>query len=213
MGRMTAGGSDERRRHWEQVYEGNDARLVSWFQERPVTSLELVDALGVPTDAAVVDVGGGASTLVDELAGRGFADLTVLDVSQAALDVVRRRIPDAAVTWLCTDLLAWEPPRRYDLWHDRAVFHFLTDAADRRRYVEVLQAAMRPGAAVIVATFAADGPERCSGLPVARYSPGPLVDALGDGFETVETRREEHTTPAGAVQPFTWVAGRVGARP
>lgn len=165
---------------------------------------------GTDTDAAVIDVGGGASVLVDELLGAGFGDVTVLDVSESALGTARRRLGAAAhaVRWLATDLLAWSPSRRYSLWHDRAVFHFLVAEDQRVRYLEVLSEALAPGGHVVIATFAADGPLTCSGLPVRRYSPVELATELGAGFETVTTRREDHLTPAGAIQPFTWVLAR-----
>ena len=198
-----------RREHWEGVYEQKEPDSVSWYEETPAVSLELIGELGVTPDASVIDVGGGASRLVDEIVARGHLDVTVLDVSERALDYGRRRLAErVGVTWLCQDLLSFEPERKYDLWHDRAVFHFLVAAADRERYLEVVRSALLPGGLVIVATFAADGPESCSGLPVARYDPDGLAAVLGEGFETVLTRRHEHKTPSGAVQPFTWVAAR-----
>jgi trans-aconitate methyltransferase len=174
-------------------------------------SLELIEALRIPRDAAVIDIGGGASEVVDRLVEQGFSDLTVLDVSAAALEELRARLGGPAVVQLHQDLLDWEPPRRYDLWHDRALFHFLVTEADRLKYLETLEAAIKPGGIVIVATFAPDAPDRCSGLPVTRYSAEQLSDVLGDRFEPLVTRREEHITPRGAIQPFTWLAGRIRA--
>ena len=203
------GASQARSRHWDAVYGRLGPAGVSWYQPVPAMSLELVADLGIPPDTAVVDVGGGASDLAGSLLGRGFSDVSVLDVSPAALDVARGRIgPRPGVHWIEHDLLTWAPPRRYGLWHDRAVFHFLVDARDRDRYLRVLSAAVAPGGHVIVATFAADGPEQCSGLPVARYDPGALAELLAGMVEVVATRREEHVTPGGRIQPFTWVAGR-----
>lgn len=182
---------------------------MSWFQPEPAVSLDLVHRLEVERSTAVVDVGGGASLLVDRLVGEGYGDVTVLDASEVALAEARGRLgPNTSVTWLHADVLSWRPDRRYGLWHDRAVFHFFTADEDRSAYLRCLSAALLPGAAVIVATFAEDGPERCSGLPVSRYSPEELAAVLGVGFHVVESRREVHTTPAGVVQPFTWVAGR-----
>lgn len=186
---------------------------MSWFQGEPTVSLELVAHLGVERSAAVIDVGGGASPLVDHLVAAGFGDVTVLDVSVVALEEARRRVgPHAPVRWVGEDLLAWHPSRRYGLWHDRAVFHFLVDDADRARYVATLTEALEDGAGVVMATFAPDGPEYCSGLPVCRYSPEALAAALGPGFTLVASRRELHTTPAGVAQPFTWIAGRMAGR-
>ena len=194
--------------HWDLVYETREASEVSWYQPFPQVSMELIGELDIGRDIAVIDVGSGESTLVDELAGGGFTDVTVLDISAVALAESRRRVVDERVSWLEVDLLAWRPERHYGLWHDRAVFHFLIDRADRAAYVDVLRAATGPGSAVIIATFSPDGPESCSGLPVARYSADALAATLGDGFEVVAARYERHTTPAGDVQPFTWVAGR-----
>lgn len=201
-------GVEQRARHWDAAYTARGAEGVSWYQAVPEMSLALIEALAVPRDAGVIDIGGGASQLVDRLAGQGFTDLTVLDVSASALEELRRRLGDSPVIRLHEDLLDWQPDRRYDLWHDRALFHFLVTEEDRRRYLETLQAAIKPRGLVILATFALDGPEVCSGLPVIRYSADQLSYVLGDTFEPLETRREEHTTPRGSMQPFTWLAGR-----
>jgi hypothetical protein len=207
---VTAHASDgeDRAAHWDEVYGRISTESVSWYQSRPTLSLELIDALGVGPDRAVIDVGGGASVLVDHLVGRGCTDLTVLDVSDAAVRAGRRRLgDDVQVTWIVHDVLSWEPERRYDLWHDRAVFHFLS-GLDIEAYRAVLDRAVAPGGSVIVATFAPDGAEWCSGLPVTRYDAAGLGAALGDGFTMVEERQEVHTTPAGVMQPFTWIAAR-----
>lgn len=196
-------------RHWDDVYTSRGTAGVSWFQAVPTLSMELIEALGITPDAAVVDVGGGASALVDHLVDRGFRDLTVLDLSETALEAGRRRIGTAApVRWLHSDVLTWQPVRRFGLWHDRATFHFLVDETDRLRYLDVLTAGLEVGGALIMATFAEDGPDRCSGLPVARYSPEDLSRVVGAQFAITELRTETHVTPAGTVQPFTWVAGR-----
>jgi hypothetical protein len=172
--------------------------------------LELIETLGVGREAAVIDVGGGASKLVDHLIERGFSDLSVLDVSPAALAEGRRRLAARApVVWLCEDLLVWRPERRFELWHDRAVFHFLVSPDERDTYLRALHSAVGANGFVVLGTFAPDGPPSCSGLPVARYSVAELTDLLGPRFELLGTRREEHTTPKGVIQPFTWVAGRV----
>ncbi|MGH9046799.1 MAG: class I SAM-dependent methyltransferase [Acidimicrobiales bacterium] len=181
---------------------------MSWFQTEPIASLELIERLGVSTDTSVIDVGGGASRLPDRLVERRFADITVLDVSEEALAAGRRRLPSASVSWVRADLLSWRWTRRYGVWHDRAVFHFLTDERDQKRYLETLGEALEPRGCLIMATFAEDGPEFCSGLAVCRYSARDLVQLLGEGFEVTDVLREDHTTPAGVVQPFTWVAAR-----
>ena len=200
-------GPGDRADHWDATYAERGAEDVSWFQSEPHTSLALFDALGVHRDAAVVDVGGGASALVDRLVAHGYVDLTVVDISEVGLDLARDRVGDAAkVEWVVSDVLTWAPDRRYDLWHDRAVFHFLTDPDDRAAYLATLTEAV-PTGAVILATFAPDGPETCSGLPVARYGPDELADLLPD-FDVVAARRDVHVTPWGAEQPFTFVAAR-----
>ena len=195
-----------RRAHWEEVYATKAEDEVSWFQEHPAMSLDLIRAAGVGPDAAVIDVGGGASRLVDALLDEGFHAVTVLDLSEKALAASRVRLgPQRAsrVTWIAADATTWQPKAAaYDLWHDRAAFHFLTDAPGRAAYVERLAKALRPGGHAVIATFAADGPERCSGLPVVRYDAASLAAALGDRFERVETRPHEHHTPMGRIQRF-----------
>jgi trans-aconitate methyltransferase len=201
-----------RQAHWETVYTTKGEDEVSWFQESASVSLELMDALAITNRAAVVDIGGGASRLVDALVAKGFDRVTVLDLSDSALATARTRLGEAAakVEWIAADVTLWEPDKVYDLWHDRAAFHFLTDAADRDAYADRLRRALRPGGHAIIATFAPDGPERCSGLPVMRYDSASLLATLGPGFDLVADRRQEHTTPWGAVQRFQFSALRFG---
>jgi ubiquinone/menaquinone biosynthesis C-methylase UbiE len=196
--------------HWDTVYGRDDLSTLSWHQREPAVSLELIDALGIGPGEAVVDVGGGVSPLAARLLDRGFADVTVVEIAEPALAAARERLGDRAsqVTWVREDVLAWRPERRFDLWHDRALLHFFVAEDDRRRYVETLRAVLAPGGDVVVAAFALDGPETCSGLPVARYDARGLAALLGGGLELVEQRREEHVTPAGRVQAFTWAAFR-----
>lgn len=195
--------------HWDGVYAGTAADEVSWFQPRPETSLRLVASVSGPTDS-VLDVGAGASTLADELLGRGWRDVTVLDVSAEALALAssRRADREPSATLVVADLLEWVPERTYDLWHDRAVLHFLTRDDDRARYVLTAAGAVRPGGHLVVGTFADDGPTTCSGLPTARYSAAGLAAVFGGAFEPVHAEREEHQAPSGAVQAFTWVVLR-----
>jgi SAM-dependent methyltransferase len=163
---MDGQASEGREAHWDTAYRDRGVSGVSWFQSEPTMSLELIERIDVATGAAVVDVGAGASSLVDHLLQRAFTDVSVLDVSEAALEVGRRRVGAAGeVKWLHEDLLSWRPARRYGLWHDRAVFHFLTEAADRDRYLSSLKAGIEPGGGLIMAAFAEDGPEYCSGSP------------------------------------------------
>jgi 2-polyprenyl-3-methyl-5-hydroxy-6-metoxy-1,4-benzoquinol methylase len=190
--------------HWQNVYREKAENQVSWFQETPGISLELIEAVHPKFDWAVIDIGAGASRLVDVLAREGYRDLTVLDVSENAIAMAKARMdePAAMVKWIVADVTQWEPARRYDLWHDRAAFHFLTEAADRTAYVERLTSALFPGGHAIIGTFAMDGPERCSGLPVVRYDAALLSTTLGNAFALVETRHHDHRTPMGGVQHF-----------
>jgi trans-aconitate methyltransferase len=190
--------------HWETVYTTKDETEVSWFQDSPSPSLELIEALKPAKDASVIDIGGGASRLVDGLLERGFRHVTVLDISQAALDLACLRVGRRAseVQWIVDDVTAWEPSRRFDIWHDRAAFHFLVEEADRAAYIARLKQALRPGGHAIIATFAPDGPEKCSGLPVYRTDAAGLAKELGEGFTLVDSRRHDHATPKNSSQRF-----------
>jgi 2-polyprenyl-3-methyl-5-hydroxy-6-metoxy-1,4-benzoquinol methylase len=189
------------------VYESRRPREVSWYQPEPEMSLALIQELALARDAAIVDVGAGASSLAEQLLAQGFADITVLDISARALDLARADLgaKSARVRWLEQNLLSWSPQRCYDVWHDRAVFHFLIDPAQQARYAEVLRSALCPGGKAIIGTFAADGPTSCSGLPVSRYGADRLATAFCKAFTTLAMRREEHHTPSDSIQPFTWV--------
>jgi SAM-dependent methyltransferase len=191
-------------RHWDDVYHRVGPGRVSWFQPNAPVSLELITRAG--SVGSVIDVGGGASVLVDRLLAAGMTDVTVLDVAASSLRAARDRLGPrgTAVGWVVHDVLSWPPPRRFDLWHDRAVFHFLTEPLDRAAYRAVLRAALHPGGHVVIGTFALDGPTRCSGLPVCRYDAQQLA-AEFPGFQVVHSHREEHRTPAGALQPFSWL--------
>lgn len=200
--------------HWERIYSTKATDAVSWYQEHAASSLRLIHATGVSKVAAIIDVGGGASTLVDDLVGDGYSNLTVLDLSQAALSAARERLGTraAAVRWLEADITTVALPRlEYDVWHDRAVFHFLTSEDDRAAYVRAVLRSVKPGGHVIVATFAEDGPEKCSGLPVMRYSATLLHSEFGDSFRLLSHQTEEHHTPFGAVQKFVYCYCRKAA--
>lgn len=193
--------------HWEKVYSTKPTDGVSWYQEHADRSLDLIRGTGVRPDASIIDVGGGASTLVDDLLREGYASLTVLDLSGAALAAARTRLGQRAseVTWLEADITrVGLPAQAYDVWHDRAVFHFLTSEDDRKAYVETVLRAVKPGGHVIVATFAEDGPLQCSGLPVRRYSADELHAEFGQPFTLLRHQREEHHTPFGTVQKFVY---------
>lgn len=193
--------------HWDRVYERKGPERVSWFQPSLRLSLRLIEEIGLPTSARIIDVGGGASTLVDDLLARGFRHLTVLDLSGKALEEARRRLGPRAdeVTWIEGDILEAElPTAGYDLWHDRAVFHFLTDAEARRRYVAQAHRALAPGGHIIMATFGPEGPEQCSGLDVVRYDAEGLTGEFGAPFQKIRCLEEAHTTPWGAEQEFLY---------
>jgi ubiquinone/menaquinone biosynthesis C-methylase UbiE len=193
--------------HWEKVYKTKSADNVSWFQEHATRSLEIIRSIGVKPDSRIIDVGGGASTLVDDLLADGFEHISVLDLSASALDVARKRLgpKGGKVEWIVGDIRHVELAQQsFDIWHDRAVFHFLTAPQDRLTYVQQVMKSVKPGGHVIVATFAHDGPEQCSGLPVARYAPEQLHGEFGPTFELVEHASEEHKTPWGSLQHFVY---------
>ena len=197
----------ETKAHWEHVYRTRNIEEVSWHQRNPRISLDLIRRVAPGVSARIIDVGGGASSLVDHLLRDGYSRITVLDVSEAALRHARERLGPAAetVTWIDGDVRTAELPEvAFDVWHDRAVFHFLTEEADRQLYVAQARRAVRPGGHLIVATFADDGPTRCSGLPVTRYSAGELSEEFGDAFQLIDTVRELHVTPSGAQQSFIY---------
>jgi SAM-dependent methyltransferase len=196
--------SEGRQAHWEGVYTKKGENEVSWFQESPAPSLQLIAQVGATPASAIIDIGGGASRLVDNLIEQGFEDVTVLDLSEAALEAAKARLGGRAaqVQWIVADATVWEPLKAYDIWHDRAAFHFLTEDRDRAAYIARLERALKVGGYAIIATFALDGPERCSGLPVVRYDPASLGQSLGRAFQLVDTRRQIHATPWGSEQSF-----------
>lgn len=205
--------SESRQAHWDNAYATKGEAGVSWFQETPALSLELIRQAGAGPASSIVDIGGGASRLVDALLREGVGSITVLDISPAALDAAKARLGAAAnaVEWIAADVTQWTPERRYDIWHDRAAFHFLTEADARAAYVERLRGALKPGGHAVIATFALDGPERCSGLPVVRYDPAGLAAVLGPSFALVDQRRHVHATPWGSTQSFQFsLLKRVG---
>jgi len=193
--------------HWENIYKTKASTQVSWYQEHLQTPLRLIEQTGVEKTAQIIDVGGGASTLVDDLLERGFKHITVLDISSAAIDAARKRLGSLReeVTWIEADITKISLPYHYyDLWHDRAVFHFLINAEDRQRYVEAVKHSLKPKGHVIIATFAPDGPPKCSGLDVIRYSPQSLHHEFGNEFKLIESSSEAHLTPSGTKQKFIY---------
>jgi SAM-dependent methyltransferase len=196
----------DRKEHWEGIYTDKSPAEVSWYELEPTLSLELIEGTGVPKEASIIDVGAGASVLADRLLGAGYTAIAVLDISQKALGRTKERLGKAAegVEWFVADVTEFVSPHRFDLWHDRAVFHFLTDSNDRRKYIEVLNGTVAPGGHLIIAAFAVGGPKRCSGLDTVQYSAEKLGAELGDGFRLVDEAQELHITPAGAEQKFAY---------
>lgn len=192
--------------HWDKAWHGADPHSKSWYQDEAARSLAFIDASAIAHGEAIIDVGGGASSLVDSLLERGYKNLSVLDISAAALHSAQTRLGAKASTvkWLCADATNWVPAHPFRLWHDRAVFHFLTTPEDREKYRAIALNSIVPGGYLVIATFAQDGPQKCSGLPVQRYSAEALASEFGDAFTLMETAREEHTTPGGSIQKFQY---------
>lgn len=196
--------------HWTRVYEEKAPSAVSWYQAEPAPSLRALDRFGAGPSSSLIDVGGGASNLVDALLAQGWRDVTVLDIAAPALEAAKARLGPSAdqVHWEVADITEWQTSRKYDVWHDRAVFHFLTEPEQREAYRRALETGVTKGGLVILATFALDGPEKCSGLPVQRYDPSSLAAELGSTFQLLEGWRDEHVTPWGSTQSFNWCAFR-----
>lgn len=198
--------TESRKQRWEHVYETRDPAEASWHQPVLAKSMALIRATQVPTAAPIIDVGGGASTLVDTLINSEYSDLSVLDIAGSALAHSQARLGGAAaaVNWLESDVTGFEPDRRYYLWHDRASFHFLTDEASIRKYLQALRTALIPKGHFVLATFGPEGPDSCSGLEVQRYSIEQLTTLLQKHFELRSYELEDHSTPTGTVQQFLY---------
>jgi SAM-dependent methyltransferase len=196
----------DKKAHGENVYTTKGRDEVSWFREHLETSLWMIGETGVGKDAAIIDIGGGNSTLVDDLLDRGFIDVSVLDISGKAIADSQERLGHkaASVDWHVADITRADLPDRYDLWHDRAVFHFLTDEADRRKYIDLVMRSLKVGGHIIVASFGLEGPQKCSGLDVVRYSPDTMHDEFGNSFELIKSIGEIHQTPFGTTQDFVY---------
>jgi hypothetical protein len=196
---------NETTNHWQRVYGEKAETNVSWYQATPARSLASVGKISPSLAASIIDIGGGASTLFDGLLEVGYTDITVLDIAAAALEKSKTRLGARAarITWIAADITSWSPERTWDVWHDRAVFHFLTTPEKQARYLNALERGTKAGSYVIISTFALDGPERCSGLPVQRYSAQTLALRLGEQFTMITHENEAHLTPWGAIQDFT----------
>lgn len=197
----------ENKTHWENIYQTKESSQVSWYQLHPTMSLQYIQNTGASKTGHIIDIGGGASTLADHLLDDNFQNITVLDISTEALGIAKQRLGERAefVTWIEADITKVTlPHQKYDVWHDRAVFHFLTKQEERARYVHAVKEAVKTGGHIIVATFADDGPEKCSGLEVARYDPQSLHNEFGADFELLDSTHEEHHTPFGTEQKFIY---------
>lgn len=196
----------DKKTHWENVYQDKSSSDVSWYQEEPLLSLELIRSAQLGRDEPIIDVGGGASVLVDYLCKEGFTNLAVLDISEKALSCAKQRLGDLAhnIEWYESDITQFEAPHPFSLWHDRAVFHFLTDQSDRKAYVSALKKALKPGGCLIIAAFAIGGPEKCSGLDIVQYDSEKITAELGEDFTLLEVRTETHITPTHNEQKFMY---------
>jgi len=204
---MTA---EDKKSHWETVYAGKPLEKMSWYETRPGVSWELMQELNISPDAGVIDIGGGDSLFTDFLLSRGFTDLSVLDISENALQRARERMGERGnkVNWIASDVTSFQPERKYDLWHDRAALHFLSSPEDRKAYARIARAALRPNGALIVGTFSDTGPEKCSGLTVQRFSEEDMTLLFQDSFRKVKCLRRRHATPTGAAQDFLFCSFR-----
>jgi len=192
--------------HWQNIYGGTSPLEVSWYENEPALSMQLIRNSQVALDAPIIDIGGGASLLADCLCGEGYINISVLDISAKALAYVQDRLGDKAssIKWYVEDITRFDPSQQFSLWHDRAVFHFLTDKSDRDKYLKVLKRALVPNGQLIIAAFAIGGPTKCSGLEIVQYDAEKLMTELGEGFELVEQRNETHITPANKEQKFSY---------
>ncbi len=200
----------DRKSHWEGVYESKQLTEESWYQARPEVSLEYLHRFKLPKSASIIDVGGGDSLFVDHLIAEGYENITVLDISEKALERARQRLGTAAtkVKWVVSDAAAFKPTEKYDCWHDRAAFHFFTTEADIKKYIQTMQESIKPGGYLVLGTFSENGPERCSGLPVKQYSEAAMVEQLHSFFEKVRCLHVKHLTPGGTAQEFLFCGFR-----
>lgn len=200
----------DRKKHWEHIYQTKELNEVSWYQPVPATSLEYISTLNIPKDAKIIDVGGGDSYLVDNLLDLGYTDLTVLDISEAALERAKKRLDEKAgkAKWIIADAATFEPQQQYDLWHDRAAFHFLREEADIKHYLQALEHGIKPGGYLIIGTFSNEGPLKCSGLEIQQYSEDKMEDLLRDKFEKVSCEIVDHQTPFDTSQRFLFCCFR-----
>lgn len=197
---------EDRKQHWNQVYENKKATEVSWYEPMPETSLNYITECKLKKDAAIIDIGGGDSFLAEFLIGRGYTDITVVDISESAINRARQRLGEKAdeIKWIVADAAEFKPDRQYDLWHDRAAFHFLTEDEKVEKYLKTIKEAVKPGGYVVLGTFSETGPTKCSGLEIRQYSISEMQALFVEGFTTMSCKNVDHTTPSGGTQNFTF---------
>lgn len=199
-----------REKHWENVYQTKELKDVSWFQQIPVTSLDLIKKLEVSTTAKVIDIGGGDSHLVDHLLDLGYRHLTVLDISASAIDRAKQRLGERAkdVQWIVADAASFKPTEKYDLWHDRAAFHFLTDDTEISNYIETAHQSLNPSGILLIGTFSEQGPKKCSGIEIKQYSEKTMTERIEPKFEKINCITVDHQTPFDTIQNFVFCSFR-----
>ncbi len=198
----------DRTNHWNKIYELKNTDQVSWYQATPASSLNYVKRFNLSMSAKFIDIGGGDSLFVDHLITLGYQDITVLDVSETAIDRARERLGEQKVKWIVADVVEFKPLEKYDLWHDRAAFHFLTDAKEIEKYLDIVSANVNPGGYLVIGTFSDKGPEKCSGLNIRQYSEHTMTELLKVHFEKLECTLIDHKTPSGSVQNFLYCSFR-----
>ena len=203
-------GKFDRKRHWENIYQTKELKDVSWFQPTPETSLDFFKQFNVPTTAKVIDIGGGDSFLVDNLLDLGYQDISVLDISAAAIDRAKQRLGDKAknVKWVVADAATFKPTEKYDFWHDRAAFHFLTDEQEIANYLQIAQESINPTGVLVIGTFSEQGPKKCSGIEIKQYSETTMTDQLKKFFEKIKCITVDHKTPFDTIQNFVFCSFR-----
>lgn len=201
---------EKKKSHWEDVYQKKDLEEVSWYQPKAETSMDYIRSFELKKDAKIIDIGGGDSFLAENLLSEGYTDITVLDISETALDRARSRLGKKAekITWIVADASDFAPSKKFELWHDRATFHFLTREEEVEKYLKTLKNSIQRGGNAVMGTFSEKGPEKCSGINIKQYSLHDLSELLNDGFETLECKNVDHITPSGAVQNFSFCSFR-----
>lgn len=194
----------DRKKHWESIYQSKESDEVSWFQSKPTTSLEFIQRYDLPRSSRIIDIGGGDSLLVDHLLNMGYQDITILDISEKAIEKAKKRLGDKAdkVKWIIEDAANFQTTEKYDFWHDRAAFHFLTDENEIEKYLNTLNKGVKPKGILVIGTFSEDGPEKCSGINIKKYSERTMTDRLKNFFEKIKCITIDHKTPSGSIQNF-----------